>query len=593
MIAKNDTAREVTSNQMVDYLNKYLEKERENKKLMTSGVGSVKDNFEALREKIKMFFNMDSSAFYQDLKTFDTGKENMIKHSDFIYYLVYSMGDLADNERNSLNHTFRAVGSTLLSIDYITSMIFYGKANIQTLNKVEKSKLQNIFCSQVRSEINLKKLSSFDVYQNCLGIASSKANEHRQTISENDLQAIVDAMGLGMSTDEIEDLFRSMSNNMASIDYRTFRMMLYGKELVDLTGLVFKVDERLRTKQLSIQDHFYQYGQGNILFKEFANRMLDIDPSLKYDEIDILFCSMDKNANLKVSVDEFLHLMTKYATLNDFKTHLVTYARNRGKELSDILYLAGNTHDGLRKDEFKKLVKDVTEGQFTDEESERLFTVLDRDNDKSISKTEMSEILDLAQKQLYNVKEFLVFRNAVIDHCQSSSLSIQELYGKYAEGGKTLTKAGLNRMISDIVKHKGADRQLIQSVLDSNMSDTIDIREFKSGIIGPDIDVDALITNIRRMLASSNTNIDEVFNRFDSDRRGTLDFFEFVNFLQALSLRLTFVEIEKMFDVLAFSSTDHIKKQEFFDALAVDPSKSSSSNIIKVIEDFKDKVSAL
>lgn len=593
MIAKNDTAREVTSNQMVDYLNKYLERERETKKLMSSGLGSVKDNFEALREKIKMFFNMDSSVFYQDLKTFDTGKENMIKHSDFIYYLVYSMGDLTDNERNCLNHTFRAVGSTQLSIDFITSMIFYGKANIQTLNKVEKSKLQNIFCSQVRSEINLKKLSSFDVYQNCLGIASSKANEHRETIGENDLQAIVDVMGLGMSTDEIEDLFKSMSNSMASIDYRTFRMMLYGKELEDLTGLVFKVDERLRTKQLSIQDHFYQYGQGNILFKEFADRMLDIDPSLKYDEIDILFCSMDKNANLKVSVDEFLRLMTKYATLNNFKSHLVTYARNRGKELSDILYLAGNTHDGLRKDEFKKLVKDVTEGQFTEEESERLFIVLDRDNDKSISKNEMSEILDLAQKQLFNVKEFLVFRNAVIDHCQSSSLSIQELYGKYAEGGKTLTKAGLNRMISDIVKYKGADRQLIKTVLDSNMSDTIDIREFKAGIIGPDIDVDALITNIRRMLASSNTNIDEVFNRFDSDRRGTLDFFEFVNFLQALSLRLTFVEIEKMFDVLAFSSTDHIKKQEFFDALAVDPSKSSSSNIIRVIEDFKDKVSAL
>ena len=590
MIAKNDTAKEVTSNQMADYLNKYLEKERETKKLLSSGVGSIKDNFEAFREKIKMFFNMDSSVFYQDLKTFDTGKENKIKHSDFIYYLVYSMGDLTDYERNSLNHTFRAVGSTLLSIDYITSMIFYGKANIQTLNKVDKSKLQNIFCSQVRSEMNLKKLSSFDIYQNCLGLASSRANEHRETIGSNDMQAIIDAMGLGMSTDEIDDLFKSMSNGMASIDYRTFRAMIYGKELDDLTGLVFKIDERLRTKELSIQDHFYQYGQGNILFKEFADRMLDIDSSLKYDDIDILFCSMDKNANLKVSVNEFLHLMTKYATLNEFKSHLVNYARHRGKELSDILYLAGNTHDGLRKDEFKKLVKDVTEGQFKDEESERLFAVLDKDNDKSISKTEMSEILDLAQKQLYNIKEFLVFRNAVIDHCQSSSLSIQELYKKYAEGAKTLTKAGLNRMISDIVKHKGADRQLIQSVLDVNMSDTIDVREFKAGIIGPDIDVDALITNIKRIIAASNFNIDEVFNRFDSDRRGTLDFFEFLNFLQALSLRLTFIEIEKLFDVLAFSSSDHIKKQEFFDALAVDPSKSSSSNIVTVIQDFKDKV---
>lgn len=592
MIAKNDQAREIKNNQILDYLDKFIEKEREERRIQAAG-GTQKVTFEALRESIKMFFNMDSSAFYQDLLTFDSSKDHKIKFSDLIYYLTYSMGELSDAERSVLNQKFRAVGSTLLSIEYVTSMIFHGKANIQTLNTIEKSRVQKIFYSQIRSEMNLKRLSSFDVFQNFLATASHVANESREKINEKDMQAVVDSMKLGMSTDEIEELFRLISDGATAFDYKVFRDKLYGKELEDLTGLIFKLDERLRAKQVTLQEHFYQYGQDKIIFRDFAERMLDIDPTLKYDDMDIMFCAMDNNADLRVSVNEFLMLMTKYSTLNEFKNHLVFYARNKGKELSDILYMTGNTYDGLLKEEFKKLVKDITEGKFTEEDAERLFAILDKDNSRSISKTEMSEILDLAQKQLYNIKEFLMFRNAVIEHCQKNKSSIQEFFKKYAEGSDKLTKGGLNRMINDVVKYRGADKQLIQAVLDSNMSDTIDLKEFKTAIIGPDVEVDILIINIRRMMANTNLNVDEIFNNFDQDRRGTLDFFEFTNFLTKLNLRLTFVEVEKLFDVLAFTDSEHIKKSEFFQAFSADPSNSSSESIVKVINDFKLKVGYL
>lgn len=590
VIAKTESVKEIPREQFTDYLNKFLERERDMKKLKETGVGSVKENFDVVREKIKRFYNMDSSVFYQDLLTFAEGNERQVKFSELKKYLAFSNIQLSDNENSALGLAFKAVGSTMLSIDYVTSMIFFGKANLQTLNMAERSQLMNLFFNQIRAEMNLYKHSSYDIFQDFLAVISTATNELKQTIGRLDFEHVIQSKRLGLNKDEIGELFHEIAGVHPTFDYKTFRTMLYGKELDDVTNLVFRIDERVQSKGINLTDHFYKYGQAEITFREFAECLLDIDPNLKYDEVDMLFCKIDVNADCKVSSREFENLMIHHSILNDFKYHLTTYARKNAKELLDILYMTGNTYDGLLREEFNKLVKEITEGSFTAEQTNKLFFALDRNKDGSISKTELSEILDLAQKQIYNIREFLTFRNGVAEYCEKLKINLQILFDKYADESKKLTKAGLNKMTFDTVKYAGTNTSLIQKVLDSNLSDTIDIREFKTGMIGPEINADEIILTMRRIIAANQFNIEKLFNDFAASNRLNLDYFEFTNVIKALGMRLTFYELERIFDVLSIGQKDHITKQEFITALSGQDQHHPDRSIVSLIQDFKAKV---
>lgn len=571
-------------------MNKFIERERDLKKLKDTGVGSVKENFDVVREKIKRFYNMDSSIFYQDLLTFAEGGQRQVKFSEFKKYLAFSNIQLSDNENSALGLAFKAVGSTLLNVDYVTSMIFFGKANLQTLNMAERSNLLNLFFSHIRSEMNLYKHSSYDIFQDMLAVASQASNDHKQAVGRVDFDHVVQSKRLGLNKDEIGELFHEIAGAQSSIDYKTFKLMLYGKEIDDVTSLMFKIDERVQSKGINITDHFYKYGQAEITFRDFAECLLDIDPNLKFDEIDLLFCKIDANSDCKVSFREFENMMIHHSILNEFKYHLTTYARKNAKDLLDILYMTGNTYDGLLKDEFIKLVREITEGNFTAEQTNKLFFALDKDKDGTISKTELSEILDLAQKQIYNIREFLTFRSGVAEYCERLKINLQILFNKYADESKKITKAGINKMLVDTVKYTGANSALIQKVLDSNLSDTIDLKEFKTGMIGTEINADEIILTMRRIIAANQYNIEKLFNDFAASNRINLDYFEFTNVIKALGMRLTFYELERLFEVLSFGQKDHITKQEFISALSGQDLHNPDRPIITVIQDFKTKV---
>lgn len=121
--------------------------------------------FERVREKIKRYFNEDCSRVFQDLLTFDLDAKGKIQMADVLYYFDFNGLKLVDAEQKSLMAKFKVVRTSRISPDFVTSMIFYGKANLKTLSNIEKSVCQQHFFSQVKNEISISKKSSFLIYQ--------------------------------------------------------------------------------------------------------------------------------------------------------------------------------------------------------------------------------------------------------------------------------------------------------------------------------------------------------------------------------------------------------------------------------------------
>jgi Ca2+-binding EF-hand superfamily protein len=594
IISRQSNAREIPNSQMKEHFEKFLEKQLEMKRNQLSNGRSTSENFEIVREKIRRFFNMDTTVFYQDLLTFDTEGKGRVTFSQLTYYLSYTTISLSDEDRKTLGLMFHAVASTPLMIDYVTSMIFFGKANSHTLGEVDRTLIQKMFFSQIREEMNLYKLSSFDIFQDFLSLVS-QGGDGKQTLSKVDLQAIINKKQLGLSSDEISELYSLIAHDAKDgFDYRLFRAELYGRELGDVTWLIFKLDERLRSQQLQLQQHFFKPGQQEISSKECCDMLLALDPLLKYDEMDLLFCKMDKNANNRIDYKELELIFTEHSVLCDFKQYLVKYAEKNGKDLADILSLTDN-YDSLLKEEFRKLVKEITESNFTEDQIGRMFRLLDKDNDSAVSKIELKEILDLAQKQLYNSREFLTFKNGVIDYCESKNMTLRQLFQRYADRASgSISKVEIKRMAEDTIKYSGIKVGVIQKALDANMNDTIDYSEFKEAILNSNIDVDNLIVNIKRILANRNEDFHAIFKTFDTDNNDMIDAYEFKNFIKKLGIRLNFIEGEKLFDILAISNKDQINKKDFFGTLVADTKDQvSSRNIATVIQQYKAKVDLL
>jgi Ca2+-binding EF-hand superfamily protein len=591
VISKEANAREISNSKIKDHFEKYLDRQLEMKRNQLSNGKSTAENFEIVREKIKRFFNMDTAVFYQDLQTFDGEGKGKISFSDLTYYLSYTAISITDDDRKTLGMTFHAVGSTQLMIDYVTSMIFFGKANSHTLGEVDRTLVQKMFFSQIREEMNLFKLSSFDIFQDFLAICH-QGGDGKSTINKVDLQAIINKKQLGLSNDEVSELYTLIGNDLKEgFDYRMFRQELYGKELNDITWIIFKLDERLRSQQVELQKHFFKPGQQELTSKEFCDMVLVLDPTLKYDEIDLMFCKMDKNANNRIDYKELELVFTEHSVLCDFKQHLVKYAERNGKDLADILSLTDN-YDSMHKEEFRKLVRTVTEGNFNDDQIGRMFRLLDKDNDASVSKIELKEILDLAQKQLYNSREFLTFKNGVIDYCDTKNITLRQLFQRFADRASgMITKVEIKNMAKETIKYSGIKIEVIIKALDANMSDTIDYAEFKEAILDSNVEVDNLIINIKRILAKRNEDFHAVFKSFDTDNNDMLDSYEFKNFIKKLGLRLNYIETEKLFDALAIGNKDAITRKDFFATLVADNKEQvSSRNISTVIQQYKAKV---
>ena len=388
---------------------------------------------------------------------------------------------------------------------------------------------------------------------------------------------------MGFSDSEMSEIFNFISGSKSNFDYSDFKKAIYGKELTNISSLIFVLDERIKTKDREPVDYFYRYQEQEIGFEEFAMCMIEIDASIKYEEIDLLFCKLDENDSARVSKEEFRKIFEEYTVFVDFKKHIVEYAQEKGVGMQHVFYQM-NTSDTMMKDEFFRIARTVTSEKMSDGEIERLFSQLDTNKDGTISKTELSEIYNLTQKQLYNMREFLTFKNSVIAYCESQQISLSELYNNYSPNG-TFNRDSIKKIVDLVISNPKFDISILKTILDKNFDNRIEYAEFKNAILGDDIVLEDLVSTVRRIINMSRLTIDSIFERYDRDRNENLDHREFVQFMHDLVPRLNFAQIESLFEFMNYNRNPQITRDEIFTCLMF--KGKSNINFLKIIEEFK------
>ena len=91
--------------------------------------------FDRIREKVRRFFNFESNRFYSDIQAFDSQGRGTITLGDLFYYLEFNLLKLTKEEQKCLMDKFKAVNSTPVPADYLTSMIFEGHARTSIISQ--------------------------------------------------------------------------------------------------------------------------------------------------------------------------------------------------------------------------------------------------------------------------------------------------------------------------------------------------------------------------------------------------------------------------------------------------------------------------
>jgi Ca2+-binding EF-hand superfamily protein len=66
-----------------------------------------------------------------------------------------------------------------------------------------------------------------------------------------------------------------------------------------------------------------------------------------------------------------------------------------------------------------------------------LFQQLDKDGSRTISKFEISDVLDLAQNEILMDREMHIFRAYIVEHCEKNTISLWELFKRYDRSSDT------------------------------------------------------------------------------------------------------------------------------------------------------------
>lgn len=216
---------------------------------------------------------------------------------------------------------------------------------------------------------------------------------------------------------------------------------------------------------------------------------------------------------------------------------------------------------------------------------------------------EMSHVYDLTERHLYSIREFTYFRNSIMDYCDQNSMSLQALYRKYAEGG-IMTIDQIMKLAEEVIKRNDFNPSNLRKAFDMDFNMKISLMEFKKALLNSSENVEELILSIRKELNkigfSDNTNkaetdqalkkLDDVFEKYDLNRNGYLDFDEFKSFLKSTNLRLTFPQVQLIFDFINCNQDDKLSREEIF---AVFYSKVQlSKHFLEIVQKFKLEVAS-
>jgi hypothetical protein len=175
----------------------------------------------------------------------------------------------------------------------------------------------------------------------------------------------------------------------------------------------------------------------------------------------------------------------------------------------------------------------------------------------------MAEILDITQKELLQTKEYQSFRTSVIMYCEDNKISLKALFDKFKQNGK-LDAVKFRELVRHIDRNLEDSFNILKNMFDKDISLSIDYQEFRDGVIGEKVDGPDLIHTIKRILLTNKISLDDIFikaghsaAREDSE----LNYNEFCKFLDNLYLRLTFIQKEKIFEMVDYNGRGAITKR--------------------------------
>lgn len=165
MIAGNPNIREVSTQVIKAYFEKYKSDKVQFTKDVEQGAQSQPGTYEAAKKKIVSFFQDDSSRFYQDLVCLDPSTSQTVSMEQLFHYLNTLTINLTKEEKTAIMSKFRAVTYTKVSVEYVTSMFFFGRANLQISHIVQQPFCVQQFFLQMQNEMNLTMKGSFDIFK--------------------------------------------------------------------------------------------------------------------------------------------------------------------------------------------------------------------------------------------------------------------------------------------------------------------------------------------------------------------------------------------------------------------------------------------
>lgn len=226
----------------------------------------------------------------------------------------------------------------------------------------------------------------------------------------------------------------------------------------------------------------------------------------------------------------------------------------------------------------------------TEKQIEYIWKKIDHNGDGKASKTELAEIMDITQKELYHTREYQSFKTSVIMYCEENKISLKDVFDKFTVKGK-MNGTKFRELVITIDKNLEENVSLLKGMFDKDLSEEIDYAEFRDGIIGEKIDGADLIHTIKRILQSSKINVDDIFvkaghsaAREDSE----LTYREFCKFLDGLYLRLNFIQKEKIFDMVDYNGKSVITKRAIRNVLF--SQGGYNSHFAKLCDTFAQKV---
>ena len=139
-----------------------------------------------------------------------------------------------------------------------------------------------------------------------------------------------------------------------------------------------------------------------------------------------------------------------------------------------------------------------------------------------------------------------------------------------------------------LVKTKNFQPEVLRKSLDKDYDGKITLGEFKKAIIGTDVNAVELVNSIKRVILTMKISVDDVFNKYDTNKTNFLNFEDFTLFMRSLNLNLSFIQIQSIFDLMAEDDKGKLTRDDIFEVLF--SKEEFSSDYLRVLVDFKLKV---